>query len=117
MKKFVSIAILLIALSFITYAAAEGIKGSKSNAMTTSVYGTVVDEITGETLVGVAVQIDGTDQSVYTDFEGNFEFKNLTPGEYTLKTNLISYQVCSSKIKVMLEKENKISMKMKNLSK
>lgn len=59
---------------------------------TVSVWGTVTDVKTGETLVGVEVELEGTDQKVYTDFDGNFSFENIIPGEYNITANYISYE-------------------------
>lgn len=57
----------------------------------TSVSGTVVDKQTGESLAGVLVMIKGSDIKSYTDLEGNFSFKNLEPGTYTIAVKYISY--------------------------
>lgn len=59
---------------------------------TVSVWGTVTDFNTGETLVGVEVELVGTNQKVYTDFDGNFAFENIVPGEYNITANYISYE-------------------------
>lgn len=64
---------------------------TKSSA-TTIITGSIADENSGESLVGVEVSIKGTNIKTYTDFDGNFKFENLKPGEYTLSTNYISYK-------------------------
>lgn len=56
-----------------------------------SVSGNVTDEQTGESLAGVLVMIKGSDIKAYTDLDGNFSFKNVEPGTYTLEVNYISY--------------------------
>ncbi len=56
------------------------------------VTGNVADELTGELLVGVEVKLEGTDKKVYTDFDGNFVFEDVTPGEYNIVANYISYE-------------------------
>jgi hypothetical protein len=56
------------------------------------VAGRVTDSHTGETLAGVEVQLEGTAQKTYTDFDGNFVFKNVKTGEYTLVIHYISYE-------------------------
>jgi hypothetical protein len=55
------------------------------------VSGIIVDGETGETLTGVEVTLEGCEQKTYTDFEGKFSFEGLTPGNYKVTTNLISY--------------------------
>jgi len=57
--------------------------------------GTVNDVVTGESLVGVQVQIEGTDLKTYTDFDGNFSFVDIKQGEYKLVANYISYKSTS----------------------
>jgi hypothetical protein len=54
--------------------------------------GIVLDKITGEPLVGVKVKIEGRTTEVYTNFDGIFEFNNLTPGQYRFNCNLVTYE-------------------------
>lgn len=56
------------------------------------VSGTVADQVSGESLVGVEVKIEGTDLKTYTDFDGNFSFSNVKPGAYKMVTTYISYE-------------------------
>ncbi|MGF7138136.1 TonB-dependent receptor [Roseimarinus sediminis] len=53
--------------------------------------GNVSDELSGETIVGASVILDGTTIGAMTDFDGNFEIKNIPPGTYTIKASFISY--------------------------
>lgn len=62
-----------------------------SNIKTTKLSGVVIDTETGEGLVGVAINIEGSKQVVYTDFDGNFTIENIVPGKYNLQSNYISY--------------------------
>lgn len=39
------------------------------------VTGVVIDENTGEPVPGVSIEIEGSDEEVYTDFDGRFEIK------------------------------------------
>lgn len=59
---------------------------------TTPMTGKVVDQRTGESLVGAMVTIKGTDFKAYTDLDGNFVIPNMTTGTYTLEVVYISYQ-------------------------
>ncbi len=60
-------------------------------AQTISVEGSVYDFTSGESLAGVEVKIEGTNLKTYTDFDGNFEFKNIKPGTYSFIVSYISY--------------------------
>ena len=101
MKKIILI-ILAIVLTASTGLFANNEKGegentetSESAPATTILAGTVVDQITGEALTGVKVIIEGTNQVVYTDFDGNFSFQSVKPGQYNLKVDYISYKANS----------------------
>jgi hypothetical protein len=68
-------------------------KPLKSEPAATSVIcGKVLDNVTGEELPGVAVKLKGCDKVCFTDFEGNYQFKDLPNGKYELKVELISYE-------------------------
>jgi hypothetical protein len=83
------------------------------NAALVALSGTVTDSGSGESLVGVEVRIEGTDEKAYTDFDGNFTFGNMKPGEYKLTANYISYQKSTETLKVN-GKENQVTIKMEN---
>jgi uncharacterized surface anchored protein len=72
--------------------------------------GTVLDSDSGELLAGVEVTLEGTGSKTYTDFDGQFSFKKLQPGEYKLITNYISYKKCSETLKVDAGK-NEVTLK------
>ena len=92
MKKII---ITVIALGLFGFANAE--KGdSKSetkteNVQQTELVGKVIDSDTGEALVGVEVKLEGTDVKSYTDFDGNFKFNSVKPGEYNVVASYVSY--------------------------
>ncbi len=75
--------------------------------------GTVFDSNSGELLVGVEVQLEGTDAKAYTDFDGNFSFENIKPGEYKLVTNYISYNKTTETLKVDGNK-NQLKIQLEN---
>ncbi|MDQ2180589.1 carboxypeptidase-like regulatory domain-containing protein [Marinifilum sp. D714] len=58
---------------------------------TTSLSGVVLDNETGEALVGVAIRFEGSKETVYTDFDGNFKIDNVIPGKYNVLSSYISY--------------------------
>ena len=117
MKKIIILAFILVAVTLSAMTTTGKSKTNKSAAKTTSITGSVVDEITGETLAGVSVFLEGVDLSVYTDFDGNFEFTDLTPREYTIKTSLISYNECTSKVHAELKTKNRVDVRLKSFAK
>ncbi len=56
-----------------------------------TIRGTVIDDETGETLVGVSVLVKGTTSGTITDLDGKFSIDQ-SPGNYTLQLSYISYQ-------------------------
>lgn len=58
---------------------------------TITLKGKVVDFNSGESLTGVEVAIEGSSVKTYTDFDGNFEIKDVKPGSYNLVASYISY--------------------------
>lgn len=57
-----------------------------------SISGTVVDQKTGETIIGANVIIEGTIIGAATDLNGNFRIENLSPGTYNIQVSFISYE-------------------------
>ena len=83
--------------------------------MAQSLSGTVTDKTTKEGLISATVQLvssDGKSSYTSTDLNGNFQFKKLQPGTYTLQVTYVGYK--SYKAKQMLsegqEKRVKIEM-------
>lgn len=54
--------------------------------------GNISDEKTGETIVGASVILEGTTIGAMSDFDGNFEIKNITPGTFNVICSFISYK-------------------------
>lgn len=75
--------------------------------------GTITDSLTGEPLAGVEVQIEGAGVKCYTNFDGNFTFKDLTPGEYKLVTSYISYDKATEPL-ILNERETKVKIELEN---
>ena len=73
-----SLVLLALFISTIMYGQNSGIKG------------TVIDEITGQTVPGATVVIKGTNKSDVADSEGNFLIR-VNPGNYTIKVSCFSY--------------------------
>ncbi len=92
MKLFLTL-ILVAGLFFSGLADNKEHKPAEADKPTTvTITGKVADELTGELLVGVEVKLKGTDKKVYTDFDGNFFFEDITPGEYSITASYISYE-------------------------
>lgn len=68
--------------------------------------GRVFDKASSEALAGAVVYIDN--KKVYTDLDGNFILKGLTPGTHLIKAELISYE--SKEIKLDAQNDDKISI-------
>jgi len=54
--------------------------------------GRVIDENTGEGLAGAEVKLLGSEKLIYTDFDGNFSFTDVAPGNYSISVDYISYK-------------------------
>jgi len=65
-----------------------GIFGYAQNG---KIRGTVFDNATGETLVGVTIVVKGTTNGTTTDLDGKFSL-DLPEGSYNLQISFISYQ-------------------------
>lgn len=83
--------------------------GSEAYAV---ISGQVVDENNGEALVGVAVKLND-DETVYTDFDGKFEFKHIKNGKYSIKTGYVAYE--EKVIDFTTEHKEEIQIKLKSL--
>ena len=81
------------------------------NAASLVLTGTISDANSGESLVGVEVKIEGTDLKTYTDFDGNFTFSNVKPGEYKVIANYISYKPVSKTLEANA-KNNELELKL-----
>ena len=95
MKKLATLIVIVIFSSAIVLAEnsneeKESAKKSESAVTTTSISGKVFDKISGEALTGVKVSIDGTEKTVYSDFDGNFEISNIKPGNHKITASYIS---------------------------
>ncbi|OFY19191.1 MAG: hypothetical protein A2W98_01780 [Bacteroidetes bacterium GWF2_33_38] len=105
--------ILAVCLSTVVSVVAENEKDERTSenlALTTNVSGVVIDKITGEALVGVAVELAGTNMVAYTDFEGNFEIKGVSPGNHIMNISYISYGDENMPIEIKCNKTNKIKI-------
>lgn len=84
---------------------------TKTEATGLSIDGNVVDEVSGEALVGVEVKLEGSDQKVYTDFDGHFVINNVKAGDCKLVASYISYNK-DEKILKLDSKTNQVKIKL-----
>ncbi len=91
MKKIITLAFVMI-FAVAAFAEGENVKTAPAASANSAITGQVVDMNTGEALAGVEVMIQGTELKAYTDFDGNFEIKDLKPGSYDVVVSLIAYR-------------------------
>lgn len=95
MKK-ILLTLFVASLTFVSFAKSDESKNNtettKMSSVTTQLTGVVTDKLSNEALVGVEVKLEGTNKKAYTDFDGKFSFKNLSPGNYSLVASYISYE-------------------------
>ena len=114
---------IFLTLIFVTGLFFNGLADDKDNKpanadkpSTVMIIGNVADELTGELLVGVEVKLEGTDKKAYTDFDGNFYFEDVTPGEYNFTASYISYEKNEIEKKTIDIFSNEVNVKLKPLN-
>ena len=63
-----------------------------AHAQTGTITGTVIDRDTGEPLYGVNILVRGTSFGAVTNFDGEYEIRNIRPGEYSVEYRYIGYE-------------------------
>ncbi|GEM_PF-6176682 len=115
LKTIVVVTIFLVANYSLIIAKEEGNiskkEASEAKAMITVIDGKVVDDVTGEGLAGVSVEING--EIVYTDFEGNFSLRSLKTEVYEVRATFISYK--NTLLETSIDNNNLLKIKMKSL--
>lgn len=61
-----------------------------------SITGTVKDSTTNQSIAGAKISLVGTNQTTYTNFNGQFIFDNISEGNYHLKISFISFKTHQS---------------------
>ena len=93
MKQILYVTIIVLAVIQFTVAGTTG-----------KLTGRVIDENTGEALIGVNVIIPATGQGAATDLEGRYYILNIPPGEYEIRCSMIGYsQKIIEGIRVMVD--------------
>lgn len=83
----------------------------KAEAAVLSVSGNVIDEVSGEALVGVEVKVEGSDVKSYTDFDGHFILENLKAGQCKLVASYTSYSKTEKTFQINT-KTNKVKIEL-----
>jgi outer membrane receptor protein involved in Fe transport len=82
-------------------------------AQSGSIRGVVSDQLTGETIIGANVLIDGTVIGVATGLDGDFEISRIEPGTYTIVVSFISYKTLRFEdIQVVAEKATVLNVEL-----
>ncbi|HNX56727.1 MAG TPA: carboxypeptidase-like regulatory domain-containing protein [Prolixibacteraceae bacterium] len=99
--KTVFFAVILLGLSSFAFAEKTDSKTeTKAESLVLSVSGNVIDEASGEALVGVEVKVEGSDVKTYTDFDGHFVINNLKSGDCKLVASYTSYNKTEKTLKI-----------------
>ena len=77
----------ILVISFLLFLAINSFAQNKGNLR-----GVVKDAATKDPLPGVNVILEGTYFGAATDFEGVYEIRGITPGEYIVKVTLIGFK-------------------------
>jgi hypothetical protein len=111
MKKVIFALLVAFATSSAFAEKAETRTDSKAEALILSVSGNVIDEVSGEALVGVEVKVEGSDVKTYTDFDGHFVINNLKAGQCKLVASYTSYNK-NEKTFSIKSKNNKVKIEL-----
>lgn len=84
---------------------------SKAESAILSISGNVIDEVSGEALVGVEVKVEGSDIKTYTDFDGHFVLNNLKTGDCKLVASYTSYNK-NEKLFSITPQSNKVKIEL-----
>lgn len=81
---------------------------------TATIVGTLTDQaFDQEPLLFAAVKIKETGKITQTNFHGNFEFKNVAPGTYTLEFSFVGYEAEELVVVVNTEQTSRIKQQLK----
>jgi len=61
-------------------------------AQKATLYGKVTDATSGEPMFGVNIFLQGTTIGGITDFEGKYELKDISPGQYNIEVSFLGYE-------------------------
>ena len=80
---------------------------------TGKITGRIVDDSSGEPLIGANVILEGTSLGAATDTEGNYSILRIPPGTYTVHAQMIGYgDLRMDNVNVSIDKTTKIDFKL-----
>ena len=80
---------------------------------TGKIRGTVVDEATGDPIIGANVVLEGTSRGAATDLDGFFVILAIQPGKYTVRASAIGYaQVLISDVEINTDRSTELEFKL-----
>ena len=103
-KVYIGIVLSLLIASALSFNAEAAVYGRIS--------GQVVDTETGEPLVGVSIYLEGTKLGAISDLDGNYIIRNVEPGTYTLRAQMVSYATVTATDVAVTEEEVKINFQL-----
>lgn len=114
MKSFI-LAVLFVGITTVLFAAEKEGKATSGidKISLTMINGQVVDKLSNEALVGVKIVLEDTKQTTYTDFDGNYSFKNIEKGLHKLTASYISYDKLSLETIKTSNKSNHVDFSLK----
>lgn len=112
-SKYIFIGILFLIANGVTFASSPDRK--TGNAANNALKGEITDRFSKEKLAGVTITIEGVNEKLYSDAEGNFTVTGLEPGEYQANFKLISYKEQKISIKVNPSENHKIRVSLESI--
>jgi hypothetical protein len=109
-SKFLLLAFALLAFANITVVAAPKQPKTTGPATQLSLSGVVLDKESNEKLAGVTIQLESTDQKIYSNAKGEFTLDGITRGKYKVKINCISYQDKEVTVNITKSKNDKLKI-------
>jgi outer membrane receptor protein involved in Fe transport len=72
-----------------------------SGTLPAQIFGTVIDDVTGDPLIAASVLVEGTTVGTVTDIEGNYRLNTVPEGTQTLQFSYIGYEAQNIPIDVV----------------
>jgi outer membrane receptor protein involved in Fe transport len=118
MKIKIHIAIIIIILHALSLHAQNGYRVSNgSNESNGSIKAMVIDNETGEALIGATAVIEGTSKGAATDLDGVAYITTVAPGHYNIRVSYVSYQsLMVQDVTVESDKTTTINVRLKQTS-
>jgi len=114
MKK-TSLLFAVLALMFVFTTNSNANELEKESVSSVALTGKVIDLNTGEPLAGVKVGLENSNNSFYSDLDGNFIISGLVPGKYKITSSLISYEVNKYEVDLTTNNPRKVEIKLDQL--